>query len=78
MAAKEMSGPVARTALQAMYCASRKLGRKGVLAVVNSLNQASLAGSFREATVKYLVRGRGDNARMIVATLQEEGYRPRH
>ena len=37
-----LGGPVARTALQAMYCASRKLGREGVLAVVNSLNQASL------------------------------------
>ncbi|TVR94767.1 MAG: hypothetical protein EA428_00105 [Spirochaetaceae bacterium] len=69
-----IGGPVARTALQAMYAASRKLGREGVLAVVNSLTQPALPGSFRAATVKYLVEGRSDNAEHILASLREQEY----
>lgn len=69
-----VGGPVARTALQAMYAASRKLGRPGVLAVVRSLTQQVLPGPFREATFQYLAAGREDNIESIVATLREEGY----
>lgn len=64
-----IGGPVAKTALQAMYAASRKLGREGLLEVVNSLTQRTLPSTFRETTMKYLVEGRTDNAESILATL---------
>ncbi|TVR66264.1 MAG: hypothetical protein EA427_16370, partial [Spirochaetaceae bacterium] len=74
MSERFLGGPVARTALQAMYAASRKLGRKGVLDVVRSLTQKALPGPFREATFQYLAAGRDDNVTSILATLREEGY----
>ena len=69
-----VGGPVARTALQVMYAASRKLGREGVRAVVNSLTQQSLPEAFREASFRYLSAGREDNVESILATLQEQEY----
>ena len=65
-----VGGPVAKTALQAMYAASRKLGREGLLEVVRSLTQKGLPGTFRETTMKYLVEGRTDNAESILARLK--------
>jgi hypothetical protein len=73
MSERFVGGPVARTALQAMYAASRKLGRPGVLAVVRSLTRKALPGPFREATLQYLVAGREDNVESILATLREGG-----
>ncbi len=69
-----IGGPVAKTALQAMYAASRKLGREGLLEVVRSLTQRTLPCTFRETTMKYLVEGRTDNAESILATLKKQKY----
>ena len=66
--------PVAKTALQAMYAASRKLGREGLLEVVSSLTQRSLPAVFRETTLKYLAEGRTDNVESILATLKKRKY----
>ncbi len=69
-----VSGPVAKTALQAMYAASRKLGREGLLEMVSSLTQRSLPAGFRDTTLKYLAEGRTDNVESILATLKERKY----
>jgi len=74
MSERYVGGPVSRTALQAMYASSRKLGKKGVLELVRSLGKPELPPEFRRATLRYLENGREDNTNELLAALKKEGY----
>ena len=69
-----VGGPVTRTALQAMYAASRKLGKKGVLELVRLLADPELPAEFRNTTLRYLQNGRQDNTNELLAALKKKGY----